>query len=298
MEQPNHETQQTTSPPEASPTPPSSSQGEKASSVLQVWGVPAAIVFVGLLIAGAILWTAEQRATKVEPTAGSAQPLAQKEGVRPVPPLQKEDHIRGNPNAPLVFIEYSDYECPFCKRFHSTLQAIMETYGKRGEVAWVYRHFPIVSLHPKAVQSAKAAECAAQVAGNDGFWRFTDTYFKNTPSNNRVDLALLPQWAEEAGINRAAFEACLANDADRFQDRIDRQLQEALAAGARGTPFTVILAKKPFNEEARSFFASVNRQVGQQVFTLLSDRQVAMGGALPQGMITALLTVLLPEKES
>jgi protein-disulfide isomerase len=261
--------------------------------------VPAAIVLAGILIAGAILWSANQKAAKTKqvPAEGNAKPVAQKEGVRPVPPLKEGDHIRGNPDAPIVLIEYSDYECPFCKRFHSTLQAMMETYGKQGKVAWAYRHFPLTSIHPKALQAAKAAECAAQVAGNDGFWRFTDAYFKNTPANNHVELSLLPEWAQEAGIERAAFEACLTSNADRFLDRIEQQTQGALAAGARGTPFTVIVTKKPLGDQSLALLNAINQQVGQNVFDRLSENQVSLSGAVPREMLEPVLNTILEDIE-
>ena len=62
--------------------------------------------------------------------------------------VDSEDHIFGNPDAPVKLVEYSDFECPFCKRVHPTLKKIMADYGIDGEVAWVYRHFPLDSIHP------------------------------------------------------------------------------------------------------------------------------------------------------
>ncbi len=130
-----------------------------------------------------------------------------------VKPVDGEDHIRGNPNAPVKLVEFSDFECPFCKRFHPIMKRLMEEYGKEGKVAWVYRHFPIDSLHSKARKEAQAAECANELGGNEAFWTFTDKLFAVTPSNNRLDLGLLPRVAEEIGLDRAAFEACLEGDA-------------------------------------------------------------------------------------
>src|SRR6185436_7093141 len=80
-------------------------------------------------------------------------------------PVTEKDHILGNPNAEVIMVEYSDLECPFCKEFHSTLRRVMNEYGKDGKVAWVYRHFPIDSLHPKARKEAEATECAAELGG-------------------------------------------------------------------------------------------------------------------------------------
>src|SRR3989338_3572308 len=89
-----------------------------------------------------------------------------------VPPIDpKEDHIRGNPDAKVSVIEYSDFECPFCKRHHPTMTQIMDAYGD--DVNWVYRHYPL-SFHPNAEPSALASECVAEIGGNDAFWGFVD----------------------------------------------------------------------------------------------------------------------------
>lgn len=92
-----------------------------------------------------------------------------------VDPVSASDHIRGNPDAEIVIVEYSDFDCPFCARFHSTMNSVMDQYGE--EVAWVYRHFPLESLHPNAPAVAVASECVAELGGNDAFWKFADSYF-------------------------------------------------------------------------------------------------------------------------
>ena len=120
-------------------------------------------------------------------------------------------HILGNPGAPVKLVEFSDFECPFCKRFHLTMKRLMNEYGEDGKVAWVYRHFPLVSLHSKARREAQAAECASELGGNEAFWAYSDRLFEVAPSNNRLDLALLPRIAQLIGLDRAKFEACLAS---------------------------------------------------------------------------------------
>lgn len=94
-----------------------------------------------------------------------------------VTPVTQDDHIRGNIDAKVVIIEYSDYDCPFCSRFHLSMSAIADKYDP-SEVAWVYRHFPLESLHPNAPVIAQAAECVAKVAGEEAFWTFTDAYLE------------------------------------------------------------------------------------------------------------------------
>jgi protein-disulfide isomerase len=160
-----------------------------------------------------------------------------------VSPIKPTDHILGDPNAAVKVIEFSDFECPFCKGFHETLTKLMSDYGKKQDVAWVYRHFPIDELHSKARKEAQAAECAAEQGGNDAFWAYADKIFATTPSNNRLDLALLPKFAVEIGLDQAKFETCLKGDArgGKFAEHIEADFQDASQAGGSGTPYTVVL---------------------------------------------------------
>lgn len=89
-----------------------------------------------------------------------------------VPDATDKDHIVGDINAPIVIIEYSDFECPYCKTFQTTLKTVVEESD--GEVAWVYRHWPI---HQNSFEKLVAAECVAQLKGNDAFWKYSDLLF-------------------------------------------------------------------------------------------------------------------------
>jgi protein-disulfide isomerase len=94
------------------------------------------------------------------------------EAIRPV---TSADHAIGSPNATLTIVEYSDLRCPFCSRFQSTLNDIVKS---RGDIRWVYRHFPLDQLHPDARALAVASECVASLGGNDKFWQFIDRVFE------------------------------------------------------------------------------------------------------------------------
>ena len=104
-------------------------------------------------------------------------------------PVSSEDHILGNKNAKIVIVEYSDLECPFCKVFHNTMHQVVEK--SNGDVAWVYRHYPIPQLHKKAFHEAEATECAWEQKGNDGFWKYMDKLFEITTSNDGLDESRL-----------------------------------------------------------------------------------------------------------
>ncbi len=173
-----------------------------------------------------------------------AQEQTRREAAGAVKPVNGEDHILGSPDAPVKLIEFSDFECPFCKRFHLTMKRLMNEYGEDGKVAWVYRHFPLDSLHSKARKEAQAAECANELGGNEAFWAFSDRLFEVTPSNNRLDLALLPRIAQKIGLDRAKFETCLKGDArgGKYAAHIEADVQDAVASGGTGTPFSLVIA--------------------------------------------------------
>jgi len=89
--------------------------------------------------------------------------------------VSESDHINGSLDAELFLIEYSDYQCPYCQSFHQTAKDAIESY--EGRVAWVYRHFPLDSIHPDARPAAIASECIAKLGGEEAFWQFTNAAF-------------------------------------------------------------------------------------------------------------------------
>lgn len=185
-----------------------------------------------------------EAADKVRAREQQAEEEKRRAAAGAVRQVDAQDHVRGSPTAAVKVVEYSDFECPFCKSFHPTLKQVMDEYGKDGQVAWVYRHFPLDSLHSKARKEAQASECAGEIGGNDAFWAFANRLFEITPSNDRLDLSLLPKVAEEVGLDPAKFEDCLKGDArgGKYADHIEADVQNATAAGGTGTPYTVVIA--------------------------------------------------------
>lgn len=196
--------------------------------------VPIAIVVAGALIAGALFFAG--RAAAPVPGSHSGEPGVEEN----VPRVTAEDHILGNPDAPVVIIEYSDIECPFCKQFHVTMQQIIDEYGRDGQVAWVYRHFPLAQLHPNAPRLAEASECVADVAGEQAFWNFLDEVFAIAPANTSFPMGRLNEAAVNVGADETAFTQCL--DSGRHQATIEKQFNDAVSAGGQGTPHNIIIA--------------------------------------------------------
>lgn len=227
--------------------------------------IPVAIVIAGALIAGAVYL--------INSGAGPA-PSLDSASVRPV---DGTDYVFGNPNAPVVLIEYSDLECPFCKDFHTTMKRIMDEYAASGKVAWVYRHFAIEQLHSKAPKEAEAVECAGELGGNDAFWKYLNRIFDITPSNNNLDLALLPKVAGEIGLDVARFTQCL--ESGKYASKIKALFNEAVAAGARGTPHTFIAVGGSYLPlEGSQPYASMKAAIEE----ILSRLPASGGTSLPE----------------
>ncbi len=200
-------------------------------------GVPIAIVIAAALVAGAILYSGST-ATPA-PVAQPNTPEAATNQDIVVQPVTEDDHIKGNPNAAIMLVEYSDYDCPFCKNFHETMNRIMDEYGTDGRVAWVYRHFPLTQLHPNAIKIAEASECVAELGGNDAFWTFSDLIFDERGVQEPTNMARMGEFAVSSGVDARAFETCF--ESGRYTEQIGLDIREAIEAGGQGTPHTIVM---------------------------------------------------------
>jgi protein-disulfide isomerase len=150
--------------------------------------------------------------------------------------------FRGDPNAPVTMIEYSDFECPFCARyFVQTEPAINEDYVRSGQVRVVFRDFPLEQLHPNAPAAHKASLCVAE-QGADLYWEIHAKLFQTqTEWSNSVDpLPVFARLAEESGAAVDAYTACMATADETKQSLIDAGLADGQAAGVSGTPSFVL----------------------------------------------------------
>lgn len=133
------------------------------------------------LIAGAYPYEDVKKIIE-EALASTSTPPTAKEKTDPIYnmlPVSNVDHIRGNPNAPVKIVEFSDFECPFCQVFHETMKQVMTEYGEKGQVAWIYRHLPLTSIHRFAMDYAEESECASSIGGPNKFWEYADARFEN-----------------------------------------------------------------------------------------------------------------------
>lgn len=204
--------------------------------------IPVAIIVAGLIIAGAVVYSSSNsQGTLGRAAAGDSREKKElsdtPKAVDNLKEVTNSDHIRGDLNAPVKIVEFSDLECPFCKRFHETMRQVIEEYD--GKVAWIYRHFPLDTLHSKARKEAEASECAAELGGNGAFWAYLDRLFEITPSNNGLDPSQLPEIAEYTGIEKGAFKDCL--DSGRYAEHVADNLKDAIASGGTGTPYSILI---------------------------------------------------------
>lgn len=234
--------------------------------------IPLAIVFGFGLIAVAIYFSGMSGSKAVSPSKQdvAAQGQVAKAKIRPV---DETDYIKGNPNAPILIVEYSDYDCPYCKNFHETMNQIMNEYGVTGKVAWVYRQLPLTQLHPNAAQISEAALCVGEVAGSDAFWKFSDSIFEERSINEATNITRIPEYAAAAGADKDAFISCL--DGTTQQDKVTAGLKEAADLGISGTPSSFILVG---NQQAEINGAQPYEVVKTMVESLIGQLE----GSAPQ----------------
>ena len=163
---------------------------------------------------------------------------------------EDDDAILGDKNAEVTIIEFSDYQCPFCGRFWSdTLPSIKSEYIDSGKVKLVFRDFPLTSIHPLAQPSAEAVECVREKGGDEAYYKMHDKIFANQPSLSESNLKA---WAKELGYD---ITSCL--DSGKFKNEVQKDTQDAQAAGGRGTPYFVINGKPLSGAQPFSAFKQI-----------------------------------------
>jgi protein-disulfide isomerase len=167
--------------------------------------------------------------------------------------------VRGAANAPVTIVEFSDFECPFCKRSHPTLTQLLKDYA--GKVKLAYRDFPLESIHPQARRSAEAARCA-QDQGK--FWEYYDVLFSESPKLAPADLK---RYAAQLGLDLKKFDECVS--AGVHKATVQRDVDEGTRLGINGTP---------------AFFINGRPLTGAQPFEMFArviDEELSQAAALP-----------------
>jgi len=199
---------------------------------------PVILILVGLVIVGGIGYLGRSaRRSATETTRPAPVPTRRAEAPRVVAEKPSSEIVldiaeapfKGAKDARLAIVEFSDYQCPFCARHvRETVPEIERDYVRTGKVKYVFRDFPLETIHPQAFQAAEAARCA----GAQGkFWEMHDRLFAH---QNALGREALIAHAEALGLNLRRFQQCL--DQRHFAERVRRDLAEGHRAGVRGTP--------------------------------------------------------------
>lgn len=210
------------------------------STIGIILSVILALTLINSFVVFSIAGTLQEHPTPQKSITGNVV-AEQKRTILPI----TDDPSKGSPKAPVMIIEFSDFQCPFCARFKTqTLSQIEEKYIKTGKVAFVYKDFPL-EFHENAMKAAEAAACAHE-QGN--FWEYHDLLFAY---QQQMGDASLKQYAKELSLDTKKFVSCL--DSGKMRVEIQQDMQEGAAAGVRGTPaFFVngvfISGAQPFDE--------------------------------------------------
>lgn len=217
-------------------------------------------VLVVLLIVASFflgtLWTKVQYLEKNNSSGSSANtagnagvtsaPQAPLGDTGPVTVSVDDDPVLGDKKAKVTLIDFSDYECPFCKRhFEQTLPELIKKYIDTGKVKMVYRDLPLPFHDPMATTEAIAANCARDQGDDATYYKYHDEIFKRTTSNgNGLNKDNLYTIASDLGLNSDTFKTCL--DSEKYKEEVQKDLADATKYGASGTP-TFFIGKSTSN---------------------------------------------------
>ena len=188
--------------------------------------------------------------------------------LQPVKISLDDDPIRGNPDAPITIVEFSDYQCPFCARFYAqTLPLLLEEYIDEGKVNLVYRDFPVQRIHPNALSAAVAAECADE---QGKYWEYHDTLFEKQNAWAKLDsnsaISTCSQFATEIALEQQQFDNCL--ESGKYLEEVQADFSDGKNYQVTGTPgffignediwFVKIIGAKPYDAFKKVIDAQLN----------------------------------------
>lgn len=208
---------------------------EKESYKLPSLNTPTAVLIGAIIIAIAIFTTFGNK--QKTPTEKKIDSVSISDALK----VSTDDHMRGDlAKAEVVFVEFSDSDCPFCQKFHDTMKQIFTE--SNGKMVWVYRHFPL-NIHPNAEAEAFALECVASIGGADKFDKYLDEVitktFQPVPNGMSPELVTI---ATNLGIDEKTFRSCVASP--KIAKAVEADSLQAQGVGAQGTPFSIVVNLK------------------------------------------------------
>ena len=224
------------------------------------YSVLTVLAFAAGILLGYVLWGVDSPGTQSASQSSGAlaeAPAAQQADFTRYDIPTENAYSIGPEDAPITIVEFSDYQCPFCRRWHNEVyEPLLAAYP--GKIRLVYRHLPLTSIHPDAMSAAEAAMCAGE---QDAYWPFHERLFGSESLGNNTYI----QYAQDLGLNMATFESCLSNHT--YQQTIQADSDFAINLGIRSTP---------------TFFINGLAVVGAQpldVFKQVIDKELA--GEIP-----------------
>lgn len=159
--------------------------------------------------------------------------------------IENDDAVLGGKDASITFVEFSDFQCPYCGKFYTqTLVPFKDKFIKTGKVRFVFRDFPL-EFHDNAKPAALAAECARDQGGDEAYYKYHDLLFQN---QTELDAASLQKYANQIGLNGKTLKSCVDNA--KFAEEIDQDFDDGTQAGVSGTPASFILMDKDDSKAA------------------------------------------------
>lgn len=227
---------------------------ETGKPVYLQFALPVSILLAALIVSGTLFYT-RGGGKGIPELAGANIGSQPNQPSQPDLKLNAGDHVLGSKNAKVTVIEYSDFQCPFCRRYwKDSLSQIKKEYIDTGKVRFVYRHYPL-EFHPAAMISAKASECADE---SGKFWEMHDKIFQEQAKSGDGTITYteddIKKWAGEIGLNAVSFSACL--DSDKYTKRINDDLASGTQAGVSGTPTVFINNQRIVGAQPYSIFKS------------------------------------------
>lgn len=214
------------------------------------------ILTAGVMVSGSLLYTNSVGVNLGAQINDGQQVVQQPGNGAKVDVSVDDDPVLGNKNAKVTIIEFSDYQCPFCRAFwKDALAQIKKDYIDTGKARFIYRDYPL-SFHPMAMPSAQAAECADD---QGKYWEMHDKIFgeEEKLGQGTVTYAVddLKKWAVAIGLNSAQFNQCF--DSGKYKAEVEKDMADGTAAGVSGTPSTFINGRLVVGAQPYSSFKAI-----------------------------------------
>jgi protein-disulfide isomerase len=167
-------------------------------------------------------------------------------------PVSSRDHMQGSPSAPVVLVEYGDYECPFCGQAYQVVKEVQRLLGK--QLCFVFRNFPLNAAHPHAEHAAEAAEAAG---AQNAFWQMHDVLYENQDALEDENLS---EYAADLGLDTMRFNLEMATH--RYVGRVREDFLSGIRSGVNGTPcFFINGMRHDGGWDAGSLIAAIRESV-------------------------------------